>query len=272
MDNTLGFSVLLSVYAGDNALHFERALLSIKEQTCQPSEIVIVNDGLLPQDLYKVQKDFIQNCNIPCEILPLSENVGLGEALRRGLEKCNFRWVARMDADDISRPNRFERQIDFLLKHPDTAMIGGYIEEFEEGRVRLKKVPCLSQGISRRMSFRNPFNHVTVIMDKLKVEAVGSYQSCEYFEDYFLWARMYKAGFKLYNMPVVLVDVRVGSDMIGRRHGWVYVRSEWNILQKLRELKIIKTNIGFLLRFILKSVPRLLPRYVLALIYKRILR
>lgn len=272
MEDIYDFSVLLSVYAGDNANYYKRALYSVTNQTLLPSEIVIVNDGPLSESLYEVQNNFIKQCAIKCVVYPIPKNVGLGEALRRGLEQCNYCWVARMDSDDISRSNRFELQMEFLTKHPDAALIGGFIEEFDEETTRLRKVPIDDYGIQKRISWRNPFNHVTVMMNRSKVMSVGSYRSCEYFEDYYLWARMLNAGFKLYNMPVVLVDVRVGSDMIGRRHGWIYVRSEWNILKKLYKLNIVKSDTGFLLRLILKSIPRLVPKAILAVIYKRVLR
>ena len=114
----LDFSVLLSVYWKENPDWLRLSLKSIwEDQSLKPAEIVLVKDGPLTDRLETVISQFKQSA--PLKIVPLSQNQGLGRALNEGLKFCSFDLVARMDTDDISKPDRFEKQIRFISQHPD---------------------------------------------------------------------------------------------------------------------------------------------------------
>src|SRR5690625_3651528 len=105
------FSVLLSVYKDDNADHLECALRSIWHlQTVKPSQIVIVKDGQLTDSLESVISGIKHELAGVVTEVSLKQNIGLAGALNVGLKACRYQLVARMDSDDISVPNRFERQ------------------------------------------------------------------------------------------------------------------------------------------------------------------
>ena len=160
-------------------------------------------------------------------IVRLEKNSGLGIALRTGLEHCRNEWVVRMDSDDLSAPDRVERQLKALESAPDCSIVGGQIAEFTDSVEQiagLRRVPTDMDGIRRMLLSRNPVNHVTVMMKKSDIEAVGSYCDFPGFEDYHLWARLIAAGKTVCNIDEVLCYVRVGTDMYGRRGGMQYFR------------------------------------------------
>ena len=127
----MNFSVLISCYFRDNPQELAVALKSIwDDQTLKPQEIVIVKDGPLTADLDAVIEEFAKNA--PAKIVPLPQNGGLGKALQIGVENCSYEYIARMDGDDISVPERFAKQAAFMTEHPEIDICGGMIEEFAD--------------------------------------------------------------------------------------------------------------------------------------------
>ena len=108
-------SVLMSVYKNDNPEFLKTALESIYEQqTRKPDEIVVVFDGKLTEELYTVLNNFKKDKETIVFYYPQEVNQGLGQALKIGSEKCTGDYIFRMDSDDISAPERFEKQLDYL--------------------------------------------------------------------------------------------------------------------------------------------------------------
>ena len=154
--------------------------------------------------------------------------------------------------------------------HPEIAISSGYIEEFEtEPRrtVSTRRVPLTSKAIEQYLKRRSPFNHVAVMFRKSAVLAAGSYQSVPYFEDYDLWIRMAQKGFKGANLPVTLVHVRIGNDMIGRRQGVAYCRHEFLFLRRAWESGFFSLP-EYLEALVVRVPVRLLPKPLLAFVYK----
>jgi GT2 family glycosyltransferase len=106
------FSLLLSVYGGDDSGFLRDAFTSsVHDQTRPPDQVVLTQDGPVPDDLAKTIGDLVASSPVRVDHVVLEDNVGLGPALDRGLAACDHEIVARMDADDISLPDRFEKQI-----------------------------------------------------------------------------------------------------------------------------------------------------------------
>lgn len=259
------FSVLLSVYYKENPNFLEQSLLSVFNQTLQPDEVVLIEDGALTPELYSVIEKFPK-----LKIVKLEKNSGLGVALNEGLKHCSYDIVARMDTDDIAKPDRFEKQIKFLEENPEVALLSGCIEEFYVNPDEVsstRAVPLKQEEIKEFLKHRNAFNHMAVMVKKSAVINSGSYQSVPYFEDYDLWIRIVQNGYQVANLPDVLVSARIGTDMIGRRHGFKYAGHELYFLK--RQLKsgfISKTEY---LKLVILRVPiRLLPKFMLKFIYK----
>lgn len=237
----LKFSVAMSVYKNDNAEHFARALRSItEEQTVAPNEIVLVVDGPVGDGINAVIDEYLTKCEI-FKIIRLEKNGGLGNALRIAVENCSNELIARMDSDDISVFDRFERQLDFIC-HNDVDIVGGHITEFigdESNVISRRDVPITHEEIISDMRTRCAFNHMTVMFKKSVVEYVGGYIDWHYNEDYYLWLRMMLANCKFANLDFVLVNMRVSKDMYRRRGGVKYFKSEAKLQGFMLKNKII---------------------------------
>lgn len=238
------FSVAMSVYRNDRPEYFREAFSSIVGQTVLPKEIVIVLDGEVREEVvnYLNAQRLRLKGKILVTTIPLKQNMGLGTALKIAAEHCSSEWIARMDSDDIASPDRFERQIHHLMRHPDIDVLGGQIAEFTktpENIVGYRKVPLTNDGIRRFLQKRCPMNHVTVMMKREFLMKAGNYQPWPFNEDYFLWIRMSLNGCVFENLREVLVYVRVGEEMYGRRGGRAYYQSEKAIQKLMREENII---------------------------------
>lgn len=242
MTEKIDFSVSMCVYGGDNAQWFELALNSILNQTIVPSEVVLVVDGPVPDDLNAVILEH-EDMEI-FKVIRLETNQGHGIARKTGLDNCTNELVAIMDADDICVPNRFEKQIEAFYNHPDSDIVGGMITEFidtPENTVGKRIVPLEDSEIKEYMQRRCPMNLVTVMFKKTSIEKVGGFIDWYCEEDYYLWLRMALANMKFRNVDDVLVNVRVGEDMYQRRGGVKYFKSE----AKLQKYMIDNNMIGF---------------------------
>lgn len=223
------FSVAMAVYRGDNAEDFATAVHSIyTKQTVRPSEIIIVVDGPIPQVLEETLVSLKSDIDA-IRFVRFAENRGHAAARQAGLEAASNELIAIMDADDISEPYRFEKQMAAFEKYNDAAVIGGQIKEFIDSTdnvVGERIVPQNDSEIKRYLKSRCPMNLVTVMYRKSPVKAVGGFMDWYCEEDYYLWIRLAEAGYKFANLPDNLVNVRVGKEMYRRRGGWRYFKSE----------------------------------------------
>lgn len=268
------FSVLLSTYKEDKPKCLYEALESIFNQSIQPSQVVLVIDGEIIRKSRKVINEFIDKYPEVINVVELPENKGLGNALNEGLKYCNYPLVARMDADDVSKYVRFEKQIEAFNKNPKLSVLGSYVEEFHmipDDYNSIKKVPLKFEEIKKYALYRNPLNHPTAMFKKEDVLAVGSYKEINLFEDYYLWLRLLKANYQIENIPESLVYFKVGNDLIGRRHGWKYLVKEFNFLLKCRREELISAK-SFFIQIFTRLPLRVFPKKILLLVYKFILR
>ena len=228
-------SVLMSVYKNDNPDFLKIALESIYEkQTRKPDEIVVVFDGELTPELYTVLDKFKENKEDVVFYYPQEVNQGLGQALRIGSEKCTGDYIFRMDADDISVPERFEKQLAYIGANPEIDVLGTDIAEFDispDEEMRLRICPEKHNDIIRMGKKRNPMNHVSVCMKRSALEKCGGYETLLLLEDYYLWLKMIASGCKLENMHEALVYVRVGNGFDSKRSSKVRIAG-WKELQK----------------------------------------
>ena len=276
----IDFSVSICVYGKDNPEHFDAAIESVINQTLKPTEIVLTVDGPIPETIEHIIQKYQDCSQVRFKIVRLEKNMGHGEARRICFENCEFQLIALMDADDISVPTRFEKQIAFFDSHPDVSVVGGYITEFitTDNATDISKtagnriVPESDENIKAYMKKRCPMNQVTVMFKKADVAEVGGYIDwfCE--EDYYLWIRLSLAGKKFGNIPENLVNVRVGEEMYQRRGGLKYFKSESGIQKLMLKNKMIGLiryliNIGE--RFILQV---LLPNKVRGWIFQKLAR
>jgi glycosyltransferase involved in cell wall biosynthesis len=269
------FSVLISVYKSDSDRFFFDALDSILKQTFLPAQVVLVCDGPLNNSLEEVVEEFKTKFsvnNILFKVARLKVNVGLGGALAHGVKYCTENFIVRMDSDDLSLENRLELTKNFIDSNPGFSVYGGQIEEFNVivGDLgRLREVPLTHSSILKYAKLRNPMNHVTVCINRQVLGEVGSYESVLYHEDYYLWVKYISLGKRLVNLPNVLVHVRVGNDLIGRRAGSKYLQYEIEFVSKCIEIGFFNRLNGFIYLFP-RCILRFLPHRVLAYVYKKI--
>lgn len=175
-------------------------------------------------------------------VIYLPENQGHGNARRVSLEQCTNELVALMDADDISLPNRFEKQIQMFQKDKTLDIVGGQITEFigePTNIIGKRMVPESDIEIKKYIKKRCPMNQVSVMFKKSFYNQVGGYIDWYCEEDYFLWIRMFEHGGMFANLPDTLVNVRVGNAMSARRGGWKYFFSEAKLQKYMLDKKII---------------------------------
>ncbi len=222
----MDYSVLMSVYSKEHALFFRESIESMLSQTIVPKDFVLVCDGPLTEELDAVVAYYEKEYPHLFQVIRLERNVGLGRALNAGMKRCRCEYVARMDSDDISYPDRMERQLS-AIRQQQADVVSGTLVEFDEQHTEGYKKRCLPQTHDEIMKFarrRNPFNHPCVLYKKTSVIESGGYKHFEGFEDYYLWVRMLMAGKRGYNLQETILKMRV-TGMHRRRGGFHYAKS-----------------------------------------------
>lgn len=268
------YSVLMSVYAKENADYFTAAVESMLCQSCPPSQFVLVCDGPLTDALDAAICDFVTAYPDLFCVLRLPVNRGLGVALQEGLQACNYQLVARMDSDDISLPLRMEHQLAAMIADPELSAVGGQIAEFLDSPQNIQGyriVPVYPEVVRNGVADRNPMNHMTVLFRKNDVLAVGGYQDLRGFEDYYLWGRMLAAGCRLANLPEVCVLVRTDG-LQARRGGMRYFRQTVLLERALRDCGLIGTGVYYKNLVVRFCGTVLLPGSLRQAAYQRYLR
>lgn len=264
----------MSVYKNEKTEYLKQALDSIVQQTLLPNEIVVVKDGLLTEELDQVLEEYQEKYKELFKIVAFEKNRGLGLALRDGVLACTHDYIARMDTDDIAKPERFKKQIKFLEEHSTVSLLGMWVKEFSESPQEpdtITKLPCKNEEIILFAKNRNPFRHMTVIFKKQAVLDSGNYRDFLWFEDYDLWVRIIQKGYEVANLPEFLVDVRADSEMFARRGGWKYLKQDLKFQRVLYGSGFINC-FQFIKNVVVRSVVRLVPNYMRVFIYKNLLR
>ncbi|ANJ27697.1 glycosyltransferase [Agromyces aureus] len=264
------FALLMPVYRGDDAAHFAKAFASsVTQQTLKPAQVVLVQDGPVGHELAAAIEASVAASEVPVVHHRIAENVGLTRALTEGLALSDHDIVARMDADDISLPERFAKQVP--LVEAGLELVGTGMYEFldDDGTIVGKRVPrSEADDIAAYSRFHDPFSHPTVVYRRSAVDRVGGYQPMGLMEDYWLFARMIADGAAVGNVPEPLVMYRVGAGAYARRGGRAQWRSELALQRALRGIRF--TTRGQYLRNVsIRGVYRFVPEPVRKAAYRR---
>lgn len=269
------FSVLMSVYYKEIPNRFEKALRSnISDQILPPKQVVLVCDGPLTPQLDSVIDFYVKKYPKIMKVCRLPENVGLGTALRFGLEQCDYELVARSDSDDICVPERFSLQVTYMEQHKDVAASSGTIDEFTDDpmqALRVKHMPLEHDALCRYAKKRNPLNHMATIFRKQAIMEVGSYEHLQYLEDYYLWMKLVANGKKIGNIDDLLVHACVGNGMEKRRGDKRYIQS-WKTLGRYMVEHNLQSYAGYLSSIAKISLWCYMPSGFRGIIYSKILR
>ncbi len=217
-------AVLLPVYAKDNCDYLKLSIESILNQTYSEIILFIGVDGAIGNDLRTLLEHYDKRECVVVEFFPT--NRGLAAVLNDLLQKSlsyNIKYIARMDADDISLQNRFQKQYKYLSEHPDIDVIGGAIEEIDENSVKTGK--CIHYPMSHNECFnffryRDPLAHPAVMFKKSFFEKVKGYRT-EYRknQDTMLWYDGFMNGCHFGNIEDVVLLFRVNKDFYRNRRG-----------------------------------------------------
>jgi glycosyltransferase involved in cell wall biosynthesis len=212
----------MTMYRKDNAEYARLAIDSMINQTVKTNDFVLVCDGPLNEELDLLVKEYEEKYSI-FHVHRLKENVGLGAALRYGVTVCQNSLIARMDDDDIAKPNRCEEELKEFEKDKTLSICGSFMNEFEVDSskpIRKKKVPVTHNELLRYSRRRNPFNHSTVMFKKEDIITAGNYSTMRTNQDVDLWVRVLNKNYKGINIPIELVDFRFNSKTYQRRKEW----------------------------------------------------
>lgn len=197
-------TVLMSVYNGEKYLR--EAIDSILSQTFKDFEFLIINDCSTDRTA-----EIMESYTDPRVRIVYNEtNIGLTKSLNKGLKLAKGEYVARMDADDISLPERLQKQVEFLDVHPEVGVLGTWAEVIDESggcvfEWRMPEDPALLKWL---MVFANNLIHASVMFRRCVIEPLGYYDSavrCS--QDYDLWCRACSKT-SLCNLPVILMRWR----------------------------------------------------------------
>ena len=206
-------SVVMPVYNG--AAYLGRAIESILCQTYGYYEFIIINDGSTDESAAIIQEYDDSRIRYYEH-----SNRGLAATLNRGIEMAKGKYLARQDQDDISYPQRFEKQIAFLETHPEYGMVGSWAEIWIQDKKtrRTHKHPSDNLTLKSDLLFNNPFVHSSMMLRKTVFDEIGLYaddKSRQLPEDYELWSRIARK-FKVANIPEMLLVYREVRGSISR--------------------------------------------------------
>ena len=263
-------SVLMPAYNSEK--YIATAIESILNQTFSDFEFIIINDGSTDNTAKIVRQYARQDPRI--KFIDNKKNRGLIAVLNMGLDLCTGEYIARMDSDDISMPDRCERQLEAYREQPELSLLSGTIAEFGEDPEHIenyRRLPESHEDIVRFAKKRNPMNHMAVMFRKSNVTAAGSYQPIGLFEDYDLWVRMLMQGCRAANLPEVLVRARVGNGMIARRGGLSYAEDCLRLQKRFYRAGFISLPEA-VINSIIRGGVSLVPSGAREVFYKKVLR
>ena len=266
------FSVLITVYEKEKPYNLRKSLLSSYRQTIRPTEIVLVCDGELTQELYdeieqiKSEIPILKVYQLPC-------NVGSGPASCFGVKKCNTDLIARMDSDDYSEETRFEKQIKAFEENPNLIMVGTNILEKNTEFTAFKTVPEKTEEIREYSKFRNPFNNPSSMMKKEYILKVGNYRKFRYLEDYDLTMRLIHDNptKDFLNIQEPLVIMQTNNSSYLRRGGLLYVKTEFFLQTDFYKRGYI-SKVELCRNIFIRNIVRVMPNSMRKLIYKKKMR
>lgn len=264
------FAVLMPLWAGDRADRFRAAAASATlEQTLRPDLLVLTVDGPLGDDLEAEVRRIEDGELGPALVLRHARHQGLAAVLQDALEQTPHEVIARADADDLCRPERFARQLPAFVEG-GLDLLGSAMQEFSDevpaGTGPTRRRPCTHKEIFAYLPRHCPLNHPTVVMRRETALAAGGYRELPT-EDYWLWERMILAGARCGNLPDVLVDYRVDPQLFARRGGWRMLAADLR-MQRIMVADHVVGPAALVRNLIERTAYRLMPGAVRRIAYR----
>ena len=241
-------AVIMSCYKNDTYNYVFPSIESLLNQTYYNFDVFIKIDGPIDKT---VEKYLVQLKDFRFHLSKRNENMGLAYSLNELLDivkKREYEYIARMDADDICELDRFEKQIDYLQKHPDIDAVGGAINEIDDcgnNKGKVVQYPCSAEECRAFFAKRNPVAHPTVMFRRSFFDKAGWAYPTDFIrnEDTRLWHEGYKHGCKIANIPDVVLNFRMTDDMFKkRRNGKEFAKSQLKLRLQIKK----DLNYGFM--------------------------
>jgi glycosyltransferase involved in cell wall biosynthesis len=260
-------AVIMSVYKNDRLEFVKQSVQSILDQSFYQFHYYIIFDGKVASDI----DNYISSLSDSrIKHYRLEKNGGLAGALNYllgiVLKNSEYKLIARMDADDISIPSRFEKQRKFLLGNPEISCVGSWYQEIDENgnHLSFRKLPTDHESLRKRYFTKTPFAHPSVIFRRGLIEQAGNYPTdTVLLEDFILWGRALKCGSKFANYPEYLLKFRMDDNFLNRRtgitYGWSFIINRFRISHALHFP--IYTYPFTVLVGLIKMIPTFLLRY-----------
>ncbi len=269
---TSPYEVLMPLAPWERPEVVQQAIEGLRAQSHTAARIVVSADGPPPVSLQRE----LDKAGVPLTLIVGPGGEGVGPVLARGLMACQEEVVVRVDADDISLPERCRIQVAAMEANPELAALSGPILEFiddPDNPCGVRWVPPSGTAIQTWSRWRNPINHPAAVVRRSMVLAVGNYRRRPGFEDYDLWLRLIKTlgPSCLANGFEPLVQVRVGHDHLLRRRGLIYARKEIQFLYRCARENLLPWHRA-LLMMMLRSPARLIPAWILSSLTHFLLR
>jgi glycosyltransferase involved in cell wall biosynthesis len=222
-------SVVLPVFNGEAFV--EDAVESILTQSMRDFELLVINDGSTDNTQEIIARLALNDSRI--RLINHSKNAGLIASLNEGLELAQAKYVARLDADDIAHPKRFELQLKLLEESQQVIVCGSYIRLFGN-RNGVKKYPTTNEELKSSLLFFCPLAHPSVMFRKKAVEKIGYENGFEFAEDYRLWSRLINEG-DFAMIPQPLLSYRTSESQISHTKRLLQQKNSLAVAQHLLE-------------------------------------
>lgn len=202
-------TVLMSVY--NNEEYLAEAVDSILAQTYQNLEFLIINDASTDSSATILASYKDSRINVIYNDI----NIGLTKSLNIGLKHTKGKYIARMDADDISYPQRLERQVAFMEMHPEVGLCGSWAVDRHENSLKERKFPCEDYELRFGLLRHNPFVHSSIMLRAHVIEEnqIQFDSDFIYAQDFALWAKVAEYT-KLANLPEFLIEYRIHDQQL----------------------------------------------------------
>ncbi|MDR7330852.1 glycosyltransferase [Corynebacterium guangdongense] len=264
-------AALITVYHRIDPAELTEALDSLVAQSRPADEIVIVEDGPLPPELAAVIEGFVSD-RPEARVVKLARNHGAGPASQAGLDTIHTDWLARLDADDVAHPERFERQLSYAAAHPEVDVIGTAVAEFDasaDAPGKVRALPATHEEIARYAKLNSPVNNPSVMMRSEAVDKVGGYRDVHHMEDYDLYARLLAGGYRFVNLPEALTFFRVDDAQFARRTGTGMFAAEREMQRNLVAYGLISRPRAWA-NTVIRMAYRALPKALITRVYSRL--
>lgn len=263
-------SIVLNVWKRDKPSSLTRSLNSINKQNHLPDEVIVVIDGPIGSDLKGVISKFVKKSDIAVKLIQLPTTAGLWNARNQGIAVAKNELIALHDADDVMHPDRLSAQI-FQIQTDEVDVLESPVFVFDSDTGKISGLRCFDTGESflKKMLQKNIVNHSSVMLRRSAVISVGGYRKVFLAEDYDLWLRLLKAGFKFSTTESVLQALSVDENFIKRRGGLKFIFSEillHRIVRSFNELSFFRSY----LRLFIRLAFRLSPSFVRSNYYKTV--